>query len=46
MYVVKMRFDGDDTWYRYGAWSDRNKANEVAIEVREQRDCETTVEEE
>ena len=46
MYVVKMKFEDDNNWYFYGSWEDRNKANEVAMEVRETRNCETIVEEE
>lgn len=32
-----------DEHYFYGAWEDRNKANEVAMEVREERGVETYV---
>ena len=43
MYKVMMVFD--DEAYAYGTYGDRNKANEVAMMVREQRGCETYVEE-
>lgn len=39
---VEMWVDGK--WYEYGTWSDRNKANEVAMEVRDMRDVPTRVE--
>ncbi len=32
-YVVFRMVDGE--WYRWGAWTDRNKANEVAQELRD-----------
>lgn len=35
----------DGNAYEYGRWADRNKANEVAIEVREERRIDTYVEE-
>ena len=35
----------DGSAYEYGRWSDRNKANEVAMEVREERRIDTYVEE-
>ena len=35
----------DDCKYVYGTYSDRNKANEVAMLVREEREVETFVEE-
>lgn len=40
-YEVKMLVDG--VWYHYGTWADRNKANEVAMEVRAERRVETQV---
>lgn len=43
MFKVMMIVDGKS--YFYGAWENRNKANEVAIEVRDSRDVETYVEE-
>lgn len=43
MYRVMMLVDGET--YEYGRWADRNKANKVAIEVREERRIETFVEE-
>ena len=42
-YKVWMDF-GKDGIYLYGTYTDRNRANEVAMEVREQRGCETYVE--
>ena len=36
----------DNEIYTYGTYSDRNRANEIAIEVRESRQIETFVEEE
>ena len=38
-----MLIDGE--WYTYGTYSNRDKANEVAMIVREQRNCEIFVEE-
>ena len=35
----------EDAEYTYGTYLDENKANEVALFVREQRDVETYVEE-
>ena len=35
----------DGNAYEYGRWADRNKANEVAIEVREELRIDTYVEE-
>jgi hypothetical protein len=40
-YEVQMLVEG--TWYHYGTWADRNKANEVAMEVRAERRVETQV---
>ena len=40
-YKVMMFIDGD--WYCYGRYLDRNRANEIAMKVREERDCCTTV---
>lgn len=34
-YEVQMLYNGE--WYPYGAWEDKNKANEVAMEVRKER---------
>ena len=42
MFKVMMIVDGQA--YCYGKWEDRNKANEVALEVQEQRDVYTFVE--
>ena len=36
MYEVQMYVDGK--WWPYGKWSDANRANEVAMEVRDERD--------
>ncbi len=41
MWTVFMIVDGER--YAYGTYSDRNKANEVAMQVREQRNVETFV---
>lgn len=41
MFKVMMYIDGE--WYRYGAYADRNKANEVAMMVRDERECYTQV---
>jgi hypothetical protein len=43
MFRVMMLVDGEA--YEYGRWADRNKANEVAMEVRAERRIETFVEE-
>jgi hypothetical protein len=43
MFKVMMLVDGEA--YEYGRWADRNKANEVAMEVRAERRIETFVEE-
>ena len=43
--VYKVMMIVDDEHYCYGKWTDRNKANEVAMEVREERGIETYVEE-
>ena len=45
MFKVLMQFEGDSNWYFHSSWEDRNKANEVAIEVRETRGCDVFVEE-
>ena len=44
MFKVIMIIDNET--YTYGTYSDRNRANEIAIEVRESRQIETFVEEE
>jgi hypothetical protein len=44
MFKVMMIVDNET--YTYGTYSDRNRANEIAIEVRESRQIETFVEEE
>ena len=41
MYVVEMLVDG--IWYQYGKYEDGNKANEVAVYVRDTRDVLTRV---
>ena len=43
MFRVMMVIDGNA--YEYGKWNDRDKANEVAMEVREERGLETYIEE-
>lgn len=45
MFKVLMRFEGDSNWYFHSSWEDRNKANEVAMIVREKRGCEVWIEE-
>ena len=40
-YKIIMVIDGEE--YLYGRYTDRNKANEIAIKVREERNCETYV---
>lgn len=42
-YRVEMFVDGK--WYEYGTYGDRNKANEVAMMVRDTRGVRTWVEE-
>ena len=37
MFRVEMCID--DVWYPYGTYADRNRANEVAMEVRDERKC-------
>ena len=44
MFKVMMIIDNET--YTYGIYCDRNRANEIAIEVRENRQVETFVEEE
>jgi hypothetical protein len=41
MFKVMMYIDGE--WYKYGTYTDRNKANEVAMWVGNERDCYTQV---
>lgn len=41
MFKVMMYIDGE--WYKYGAYADRNKANEVAMMVRDERGCRVQV---
>ena len=43
MFKVMMLID--DEAYEYGRWNNRDKANEVAMEVREERGLETYIEE-
>ena len=43
MFKVMMIVDNET--YTYGTYADRNRANEIAIEVRESRQIETFVEE-
>ncbi len=43
MFKVEMSFDFGDVWYPYGTYADRNKANEVAMDVRDQRECRVRV---
>lgn len=44
MYKVMMSFDNGNSWYEYGRYEDQNKANEVAIQVRNERECWVSVE--
>jgi hypothetical protein len=44
MFKVMMIIDNET--YTYGTYADRNRANEIAIEVRASRQIETFVEEE
>lgn len=41
MYKVVMIFGIEE--YAYGTYGDRNKANEVAMAVREERGCEVKI---
>ena len=43
MFRVMMVIDGEA--YEYGRWNDKDTANEVAIEIREERGIETYIEE-
>ena len=43
MFNVMMVVDGEV--YKYGTYSNRNRANEIAMQVREEREVETYVEE-
>lgn len=43
MFKVEMFIEGE--WYTYGTYGDRDRANEVAMIVREERDCDVYVEE-
>lgn len=43
MFRVEMLID--DEWYTYGTYADRNRANEVAMAVRDERDCDVYVSE-
>jgi hypothetical protein len=45
MFRVEMKFDGDANWYPYGTYETRDRANEVAMIVREERGCEVWIEE-
>lgn len=44
--MFKVMMIVDNEIYTYGTYSDRNRANEIAIEVRVSRQIETFVEEE
>ena len=43
MFKVELLIEGE--WYTYGTYNDRDWANEVAMMVRDERDCEVYVEE-
>ena len=43
MFRVEMLIDG--TWYPYGTYTDRDKANEVGKMVAIERDCEVFIKE-
>lgn len=45
MFVIKMSFDNGETWYNYGTYFNRDRANEVALRVKDERGCWITVEE-
>lgn len=45
MYVVEMRFGFDEPWYYYGRYDDRDRANEIALQVCGERECEVRVRE-
>ena len=42
VYRVYIEPDKIDKWY-WGVWTDRNKANEVALELRDECSCFTEV---
>ena len=44
-YAVMFSVDYGDNWYTYGVYDDRNKANEVAMFVRDERNAWVSVEE-
>ena len=44
MFKVWMIFDENEQ-YVYGTYADRDKANEIAMKVREERGCDVYVEE-
>lgn len=39
MWTIYMQFPDDNKWYKYGSYSDQNKANEIAMQVRDSRSC-------
>ena len=41
MYVVEMFIDGE--WWYHSKWEDKDKANEIAMQVRDERRCEVQV---
>lgn len=41
MWKIVMEIDGQE--YTYGKYSDRTKANEIAMKIRAQRNVETSV---
>ena len=45
MFKVTMSFDYGDTWYPYGTYDDENRANEIAMRIRDERGCWVYVEE-
>lgn len=39
MWTIYMSFPDDEGWYKYGSYSDQNRANEIAMQVRDSRGC-------
>ena len=33
----------DDIYYKYGTYSDRRRANEIALQIAKERNCQTYV---
>ena len=45
MFRVMMSFGDINEWYPYGTYTTRDRANEVAMMVRDERNCWVEVEE-